>query len=83
MAEMEKSLRYYEEGDSEGRKVSRSVPIVSYIQCLLLSTVLSLPPPLNLWTPGGLYCLAVHTGFQSHTMTVLTEHTHSAGESLN
>ena len=31
------------------------------------------------------YCLAVHTGFQSHTiiMTVLTEHTHSAGGSLN
>ena len=49
MADMEKSQRYYEEGDSGGRKVSGSVPIVSYSvfaglysivteRCLLLST---------------------------------------------
>ena len=49
MAEMEKSLRYSEEEDSGGRKVSRSVPRVSCSvfaglysivtkPCLLLST---------------------------------------------
>ena len=78
MAEMEKSQRYHEEGDSGGRKVSRSVPRVS---CSVFAGLYSIvtEPCLLLSTSGPL-------GFQSHTNDSATEHTHSAGdcrESLN
>ena len=85
MTEMEKSLRYYEEEDSRGREVSGSMPEVC---CSVFAGLYSIvtEPCLLLSTSGHLmdfmYCLAAHTGLQCHTMTVLTEHTHSAGGSL-